>query len=143
MKKRIISIIAVIFVITTCIAPTASAALRASRYLTSYSSYIWPEGSGNMSIYYDVQGTGTMDEIGALSIRLQECPSGSSTWTTVQTYSHTNYSNMLSSNNDYYGSSVSYSGKAGYSYRAYITIWAGKSGAGDSREILTGTIVAK
>lgn len=143
MKKKFISVFAIILIISLYIAPAANAAVRASYYLSSYSSYIWPEGSGNMSIYFDVQGTGTMDEIGALSIRLQERSSGSSTWTTVKSYSHTDYNNMLSSNNGYYGSSVSYSGHAGYSYRAYITVWAGKNGSGDSREILTDTIVAK
>ena len=141
MKKKLVSIITILFVISICAVP-ANAAVQASRYLSSYSAYIWSEGDGNMTIYFDVQATGTMDDIGALSIRLQEKASGSSTWTTVKAYSHTNYTNMLSSDNDYYGSSVSYSGKAGYSYRAYITVWAGKNGSGDSREILTSTVVA-
>ncbi|MEA4895638.1 MAG: hypothetical protein VB064_10305 [Oscillospiraceae bacterium] len=143
MKKKFISVFAIILLISLYIAPEANAAVRASYYLSSYDAYIWSEGSGSMSVYFDVQGTGTMDEIGALSIRLQERPSGSSTWTTVKSYSHTDYNNMLSSNNDYYGSSVSYSGRAGYSYRAFITVWAGKNGSGDSREILTDTVVAK
>ncbi len=140
MKKKIISVIALLLVISVYIAPPANAAVRASLYLTSYSTYIWPEGNGSMSIYFDVQGTGVMDEIGALSIRLQERPSGSSTWKTVKSYSYVNYPNMLSYNNNYYGSSVSYSGHTGYSYRAYVTVWAGINGTGDSREILTGTI---
>lgn len=142
MNKKFISAFAIIFIVSLCIAPVANAAVKASYYLSSYDAYIWPTGSGNMSIYFDVEGTGTMDEIGALSIRLQERPSGSSTWTTIKTYSYTNYSNMLDYDNYHYGSSVSYSGKAGYSYRAYVTVWAGKNGAGDSREILTDTVVA-
>lgn len=142
MKKRLISVFTMILIFSLCLAPTANAAIQASYYLSSYDAYIWPEGNGNMSIYFDVQGTNTMDEIGALSIRLQERPSGSSTWTTVKSYSYLNYPNMLGYNTGYYGSSVSYSGKVGYSYRAYVTVWAGKDGLGDSREILTGTIVA-
>lgn len=142
MKKRIFSVLTVLFAVSICLAPAASAATQASYYLNSYDGYLWPAGSGNISVYFDAEGTGTMDEIGALSIRLQEKPSGSSTWTTVRSYSYTTYSNMLAYNDDYYGSSVSYSGIVGYSYRAYITIWAGKDGAGDSREILTSTVVA-
>jgi hypothetical protein len=95
-----------------------------------------------MSIYFDVQGTKTMDEIGALSIRLQERPSRSTIWTTVKSYSYSNYPNMLGYNTSFYASSVSYSGRVGYSYRAYVTVWAGLDGLGDSREILTSTIVA-
>ncbi len=145
MKKMFTSALAVFLVFSICIAPVANAATvspKASQYLDSYSAYIYPSGSGNMSIYFDVSGVGTMDEIGALSIRLQQKPSGSSTWTTVKSYSHTNYTNMLGYNKFYYGSSVSYSGISGYSYRAYITVWAGKNGSGDSRDILTAAVTA-
>lgn len=143
MKKKIISALAILLFISICASPIASAAsVRASEYLSSYTAYIYPSGNGNMSIYFDVVGTGTMDQIGALSIRLQQRPSGSTTWTTVQSYSHVNYTNMLATNNYYHGSGVSYAGVSGYSYRAYVTVWAGKNGAGDSREILTAVIVA-
>lgn len=142
MKRKIVSILTMLFAISICFAPVANAALQASLYLTSYDAYMWADGGGVVSVYFDVQGTGTMDEIGALSIRLQERANGSSAWTTIKTYSYVNYPNMLDYDNFYYGSSVSYSGKTGYSYRAYVTVWAGKDGVGDSREILTGTIVA-
>lgn len=145
MKRKFASVLALVLVFSICTMPTAQAhtnSIQASKYLSSYSAYVWAEGKGNMSIYFDVQATGDMDELGALSIRLQEKASGSSTWKTVKSFSHNDYSNMLSSDYDYYGSNVSYSGKSGYSYRAYVTIWAGKNGSGDSREILTGTITA-
>lgn len=142
MKRKIISTIAVLLVISMFAAPVASASTQASLYLTSYSAYIYPSGNGNMSIYYNVVGTDYMDEIGALMIRLQQKPSGSSTWTTVKTYSYTSYTNMLGYNDFSYGSSVSYSGVRGYSYRAYVTVWAGLDGGGDSREILTTTVIA-
>lgn len=87
--------------------------------------------------------TGTMDEIGALSIRLQQRSNSSLTWKTIKTYSYTDYSNMLANNKTFYAFNVDYSGIKGYSYRAYVTIWTGKDGDGDSREMLTNTIVAK
>ena len=43
----------------------------ASDYLTDYSASIWPEGEGEISIWFDVTGKGTMDEIGVLTIVLQ------------------------------------------------------------------------
>lgn len=143
MKRKIISAFVAVLAIALCVAPTASAATQASQYLTAYIAYIYPEGNGDISIWFEVEGTGTMDEIGALSIRLQEKPSNSSTWTTIETYSHVDYSNLLGNNESLYASSVDYSGKAGYSYRAYVTIWAGQDGDGDSRVILTDTVVAK
>ncbi len=79
-----------------------------------------------------------MDDIGALTILLQQRPSGgSSTWTTVKTFSYTTYTNMLGHNATYYGSNVSYSGISGYSYRAYVTVWAEEMARVDSRQILT------
>lgn len=142
MKRKLVSIIAVLLVISICATPVASASVQASLYLTSYGAYIYPSGNGNMGIYFNVVATGTMDEIGSLSMRLQQRPSGSSTWTTVKTYSYTDYTNMLGYDNISYGSSVSYSGVSGYSYRAYVTVWAGLAGGGDSRDILTAAVVA-
>lgn len=50
---------------------------------------------------------------------------------------------MIANDKSIYASNVDYSGIDGYSYRAYVTIWAGKDGNGDSREVLTNTIIAK
>lgn len=145
MKKKIISSLTLVFMIYLCLASTVNAAVispQASEYLSSYYAYVYPEGSGNVSIWFEVQGTETMDEIGVLTVRLQEKASGSSTWTTVKTYSHTEYLNLLTYNDNFHWSSVNYSGKKGYSYRAYVTIWAGQSGNGDSRVFLTDAIIA-
>lgn len=143
MRKKIISSMAVFLMFAFCFAPTANAAIRASEYLDSYSAYLYSEGGGDISVWFDVEGTGTMDEIGALSIRLQERQNGSSTWTTVKTYSYINYSDMLGYDHLFYASHVDYSGQVGYSYRAEVTVWAGKDGGGDSRVILTNAGVAQ
>ncbi len=142
MKRKLIRMSVLILALVMCIAPTANAAIQASHYLTAYIAYIYPESNGEMSIWFEVQGTETMDEIGALSIRLQEKSSTASTWTDVKSFNHTDYPNLLGYDDNFYYSSVNYSGKVGYSYRAYVTIWAGQNGDGDSRVILTDTVVA-
>ncbi|MGD9568684.1 MAG: hypothetical protein AB7V48_10210 [Sedimentibacter sp.] len=135
--------------VLTLIFSTVSAAsatdfsTQASLYLDRYYANIYSEGNGDISIWFEVEATGEMDEIGALSIRLQQKSTSSSTWKTIKTYSYTNYSNMLVNDKDFYVSSVDYSGIDGYSYRAYVTVWAGNDGNGDSREILTETVVAE
>lgn len=68
MKKKLISIIAIILLISISVAPVASASIQASLYLDSYGAYIYPSGGGNMTVYFDVFGNGTMDDIGALTI---------------------------------------------------------------------------
>lgn len=113
-----------------------AAEARASLYLNAYLAYVYVEANGNVSVWYEVEATGTMDEVGVLTIRLQEQAPGSSTWTTVKTFFHTDYPDMLSYDDDLHYGHVDYNGNAECSYQAYVTIWAGKDGDGDSRIIL-------
>jgi len=46
----------------------------ASNYLTSYSAYVYPAGSGKVQVYFTVKATGYMDDIGALTIKIYESP---------------------------------------------------------------------
>lgn len=120
-----------------CAGVSAKAAeARASLYLNAYSAYIYQEGNGKVSVWFEVEPTRTMEEVGVLTIRLQEKAPGSSTWTTVKTYLHTDYPELLGSNTNYYWGHVDYEGTVGYSYQAYVTVWAGENGDGDSRIIL-------
>lgn len=113
-----------------------AAETRASLYLTAYSAYIYSEGNGKISVWFEVEPTRTMEEVGVLTIRLQEQAPNSSTWTTVKTYSYVDYPDLLGSNTNYHWGHVDYEGIVGYSYRAYVTVWAGENGDGDSRIIL-------
>lgn len=144
MKSKTIGIIVMTLILTIGYTPITNAMdyePYASEYLDRYYAYIYPEGNGELSIWFEVQGAGTMEEIGALSIRLQERASSSSSWTTIKTYSYRNYPDMLGYNDNLYISSVDYSGKEGYQYRADVTIWAGKDGDGDSRTFITDVII--
>lgn len=104
----------------------------ASYYLDAYNTYICDMDNGEIQIWYEVAGTGYMDEIGVLSIKLYES-SDNSTWTRVKTFSYENYSTMLAEDDYYHCSYVSYQGTAGKYYKAYVCIWAGKNGSGDTR----------
>lgn len=133
---RIIAIILVITLITPCTAMAATydtVQPYASKFLTSYNTYICRVGtSGQIQIWFDVMGTGTMDEIGVLSIELYEVSSdGSQTW--LKTYQHEDYSAMLIEDDWCHCSYVSYQGSTSKTYKAYVCIWAGKNGGGDTR----------
>ena len=73
-----------------------------------------------------------MDEIGVLSVVLYES-SDNSNWTRVKTYSYEDYSSMLRYDNYVHTSHVSYNGSSSKYYKAYVCIWAGKNGSGDTR----------
>ena len=77
-----------------------------------------------------------MDEIGALTVRIYES-SDQETWTWVKTYTHESTTGMLDYNDYYYASHVEYKGAIGKYHKAYVTIWAGKDGKGDTRYMWT------
>lgn len=105
---------------------------RASYYLDAYNTYICDMGNGEHQIWYEVMGTGDMDEIGTLSIMVYKVNSdGSLTW--MKTFLHEDYDTMLSYDDWYHYSYVTYQGSANTTYKAYVCIWAGKNGSGDTR----------
>ena len=104
----------------------------ASAYLTSYNTYICDMGNGEFQVWFDVAGTGKMDELGALSIAVYEVNSdGSLTW--IKTFLHENNPSMLRYDNYWHCSYVSFQGSSSKTYKAYVCIWAGKNGSGDTR----------
>ena len=133
---RLIAIFLIVALITPCTAMAATPDTTqpyASKYLTSYNTYICRVGSsGEIQIWFDVMGTGTMDEIGVLSIELYEVDSnGNETW--LKTYQHEDYSSMLIEDDFCHSSYVSYQGSTNKTYKAYVCFWAGKNGGGDTR----------
>lgn len=109
---------------------------RASAYLTSYGAYVYLPGNGDVQVYFNVTGTGYMDELGALSIAIYESKDGEN-WTWKKTFTHDSTSGMLSYNDDFHTGHVTYNGVAGRYYKAYVCIWGGKNGQGDTRYFWT------
>ncbi len=109
---------------------------RASAYLTSYSAYVYLPGNGQVQVYFDVTGTDDMDELGALSIKIYESTDGVN-WTWKKTFTHDSTAGMLSYNDDFHTGHVTYNGVVGRYYKAYVCIWGGKDGQGDTRYFWT------
>lgn len=140
---RVVAMVLAIFLILP-VGTTAAAAEavqpRASYYLSAYNAYVYLPGNGQVQVYFDVSGTGFMDELGALSIKIYECSTNSSNqadWTWKKTFTHDSTSGMLSYNDDYHSGYVSYSGTPGKYYKAYVCVWGGKNGSGDTRYFWT------
>lgn len=117
-------------------ATVGTAQPRASYYLDSYNAYVYPAGSGKVQVYFSVTGTDYMDELGVLSIKIYES-TDNSTWTWKKTFTHDSTSGMLSYNDNYHSGHVDYQGVAGRYYRAYVCVWGGENGAGDTRYFYT------
>lgn len=141
-KHRTIKAISFVLALLFLISPTAIAAgddgiePLASDYLDSYQTYIYPAGSGEIQVWFSVTADNYMDELGALHVFLYESVD-STNWTRVKTFSHVDYSNMLLENDIFHMDHVTYQGVKGRYYKAYVCIWAGKDGSGDTRYLWT------
>lgn len=137
-KRSITVKIVAMLLIAVMICPLQTFAVesRASYYLNSYSAYVYSAGWGKVQVWFDVNATGYMDELGALEIQLYESKDNS-TWTWVKTFDYTDYSDMLAYNDHLFVGHVEYKGTVGRYYKAYVCIWAGKNGDGDTRYFWT------
>ena len=70
-----------------------------------------------------------MDELGASRITVQRRASSSDSWESVKNYYPSSYSQMIDYDQATHAACVSYTGTAGYEYRAYVEFYA-KSGSG-------------
>lgn len=138
-KSAFLKIIALCLVLSLTTPISANAAIPdtvmpcASYYLDSYSAYVYVTSSGEVQVWFDVMGTGFMDEIGSLSIVLYES-SDNKNWDDVETFLHESTSGMLFEDDYYISSHVSWSGgSTSKYYKAYVCVWAGKNGSGDTR----------
>ena len=137
-KKSVLikAFILLLVVVLVCPVNANTVESRASDYLEAYSAYVYPAGWGKVQVWFNVDGTGYMDEIGALNIKLYES-TDNETWTWVDTFKFSDYSDMLSYNNYYHTGHVEYNGTIGRYYKAYVCVWAGKNGDGDTRYFWT------
>ncbi len=137
-KKRLLLQVVALILIAVCIFPINAMAVepRASDYLTAYSAYVYPAGWGKVQVWFEVDGTGYMDEIGALEIRIYESTDNEN-WSWVKTYGYSDNDGMLGYNNYYHAGHIEYKGTIGRYYKAYVCVWAGENGNGDTRYFWT------
>lgn len=145
MKKKhsmLLKTIALLMVIVF-LCPTVVNAVepRASDYLSSYSAYVYPAGWYKVQVWISVSGVEYMDEIGALNILLYESTDNEN-WSLVKTFRYVDYPDMLGYNDHLHTGHVEYAGTIGHYYKAYVCVWAGKDGDGDTRYFWTSPVKA-
>ena len=96
---------------------------KASNYFMKSSEYLCNISATAFDAWFEVTGTGTMDEIGASFIKIQRSEDGVN-WTTVRTYTKESYPNLIDTNGTSHAAGVRYVGYLGYYYRAYIQLYA-------------------
>jgi len=128
--KRFLKCVCICVAIAMAFAVPVSAAgsddTRASSYFIGSSVYLYKVAGTIFDICFDVTATGTMQTLGARTIKLQKSTDNAN-WTTVKTYSMDDYSNLVCSNTGFHGTSVRYTGVTGCYYRAIIDLYAKNS----------------
>lgn len=137
-KKHLLLKVVALVLFVSCIIPINAMAVepRASDYLSGYGAYVYRAGWGKVQVWFEVEGTNYMDELGALEIQMYESTDNEN-WTWVKTYDYTDYSDMLVYNDYHHSGHIEYNGTLGRYYKAYVCVWAGKNGAGDTRYFWT------
>ena len=137
-KKRLLLQVIALVLVAVCIFPVNAMAVepRASDYLTAYSAYVYPAGWGKVQVWFDVQGTNDMDEIGSLAIWIYESTDNEN-WSWVETFEYQDNPGMLGYNDFYHSGHIEYKGTIGRYYKAYVCVWAGQNGDGDTRYFWT------
>ena len=136
-KRKFTAFVAVMIVLTGII----SASARASYQLDSYGGSAFALGGGVMSFEFRVVGTGTMWEIGAKQVAVQEKFNGY--WITVATFDQDSNPEIYSKDKYAYASSVSFDGIPGVTYRARVTVYATDQYGSDSRTFYTTSAVCR
>lgn len=135
--RTILVLLCITMLLSTSVYATSSNQFpRASYYLDSYNTYLYNAAFGKIRVYFDVTGVNYMDEIGTLSIQIYESTDNEN-WTWVETYKYNTTSGMLGYNKVYYSNYIVHPGTIGRYYKAYVCIWAGKDGDGDTRYMWT------
>ncbi len=128
--KRFFKAVCIILVVALLLAIPAFAAEEispwASIYFVNYSTYLYRTTGTSFEIWFEVAARDIMEEVGVNCIILQESSDGQN-WTSIKTYTPENYPQMLCANTGTHADCVSYTGRSGYDYRAYVTFYAKKS----------------
>lgn len=103
------------------------ASTRSSSFIASYDSYLWKISDNQFQIWFDIDGMGTMDEIGVSLIKVQRRVSPDDEWITVRTYRSSERPEMIRENASGYYHYVTFGGASGYYYRAIVTFYAKNS----------------
>ena len=136
---RLICLLVVFASLATIPAYAQEQSTRASAYLSSYRAYCTLNSSTSITVFYQVVGTGIMDEIGARKVKVQYS-SDQVNWTTAKTFYQSSYSDMTDTNTSSHTHTLTCTVPSGKYYRAYVEFYSAKDNGFAERYYYTQTI---
>lgn len=131
-KKRFLSGIFALIMISSLLCTAASAVVRSSAYLDGYSAMLTADPKGEMIITLDVTGVGYMPELGAKKIYVYESTDGEE-FHRIAIYESSDYPQLMGSGTFFYEDVITFQGTVGRYYYATAFVYAGNSSGGDQR----------
>jgi len=138
LKKRVVALV-LAFMMIVSVGSVASA--RASDYLSSYTVALDALGNGEMEIFFDVDGTGTMTKIGAQVLYVDEYVNGA--WSPYLTLAAVD-------NDDFYGYNTAghiglayFDGTPGVKYRVTLVAYARNSSGSDTGSVTSPAVYCR
>lgn len=128
MKKTLSILFAILMLVNiNCI---AFASEEASHYLDAYYVSLGARGNGRMAIMANVEGVGTQDVIGLMSIDIEVKIDGK--WGPYDTLLAMDHPEFYSYNSWDYFNTIFFDGTPGHTYRVILTVYAEKDGGFDT-----------
>lgn len=140
MKRKIAHIISICLAMTLIFGTIISASARASSLINTYDASIAKNSNKTVSVNYTIKGTGTMDKIGASSIKIQKYNSSTGGWSDAETMTTSNTSGLQKSSAASYTNTVTSGTLDAGTYRAYIVFYASSGSDSDSKNYTTTSV---
>ncbi|HBK85054.1 MAG TPA: hypothetical protein DDZ53_03375 [Firmicutes bacterium] len=143
-KSKLYSMVLVALLLSLTFSPQMATAaeipLRASDYIDVFRASAQPIGYGLVRIDFQIAGTSVMNQLGASEIQIKEKTGAS--WTTVRTYRHESYPDLMGQNVLRHTGSITFPGIAGRTYVAHITFYAANTKGSETQVITTSSVTA-
>lgn len=140
-RKGLIASVLTFFMLGGMIA-VAYAATDASAHLDAYRAGCTALSGSMVAVTVDVDGTGLMDDIGAVNIHVYRSTDNKHFYH-LRTFSYEDFPAMMTHNAyHYYDTPITFQGVAGCYYYANVDVYAAKDGSSSTRTYMTNVVQA-
>lgn len=137
--RTLLLMVLIISIMSTSVVMAYAVTPRSNAYVSSFDNKITAIGNGKVKIEFDTSGTGTMDKIGASTIKVYD----QNGWVYSFFMSNSAYtSQMIGTKSTHFYGSVTYQGVEGNTYYATVTHYAAKGSGSGTEDLTTNSVVA-
>lgn len=137
--RTLLLMVLIISIMSTSVVIAYAVTPRSNAYVSSFDNEITAIGDGKVKIEFETWGTGTMDKIGASTIKVYD----QNGWVYSFFMSNPAYtSQMIGTKTTRFYGSVTYQGVEGNTYYATVTHYAAKGTGSGTEDYTTNSVVA-